>query len=402
MNELLERPFSFEINHRDAGSAARLGVLHTPHADVPTPVFMPVGTAGAVKAVTFEQISTAGYNLILGNTYHLYLRPGQERVLACGGLHRFQGWDGALLTDSAGFQIFSLTDLVKVTEEGVRFRSHLDGSALFFTPELSMRIQLDLGADIVMAFDQCAAADAPPQEIAAATERTGRWLLRCLDAFGPGGRRWLGGYERVLFGIMQGGVSPAQRRRSASGIVALDLPGYAIGGLSVGEPKSVLHDMTALSASLLPQDRPRYLMGVGFPDDILAGVLAGVDMFDCVLPTRMARTGTVLTWDGRLVVKNSEHADDTRPVDDCCPCPACRRHSRAYLRHLFQAGEMLGPMLATQHNLWFYQELMRGIREAIAADRLQNYAAQVAARWLDGEQKRLDAAARRRPGGRRQ
>jgi queuine tRNA-ribosyltransferase len=401
MSLSLERPFSFAIIQRDASSAGRLGLLRTPHADVPTPVFMPVGTVGAVKAATFEQVAAAGYNMILGNTYHLSLRPGNERVADLGGLHRFQGWDGALLTDSAGFQIFSLTDLVKVSEDGVRFRSHLDGSSLCFTPEISMQIQRDLGADIAMAFDHCTSADSTPAEVSAAVDRTGRWLRRCLEAFGPQGRRMLDGYEQVLFGIMQGGVAPDQRRRSAQDIASLDLPGYAIGGLSVGEPKSVLHEMTALSASLLPDDRPRYLMGVGFPDDILAAVLAGVDMFDCVLPTRMARTGTVLTWDGRLVVKNSEHADDPGPIDPECPCPVCSRHGRAYLRHLFQAGEMLGPMLATQHNLWFYQQLMSGIRQAIVAGRLSDYARRISARWLQGEQKRLEDAARRRPGGRR-
>ena len=396
----LTRPFAFEIQRRDAGSEARNGTLRTPHADVPTPVFMPVGTRGAVKAVTFEQVAAAGSRLILSNTYHLHLRPGQALVAAAGGLHRFQGWDGAVLTDSAGFQIFSLAELVQVGEDGVRFRSHLDGTPLFFTPELSMEVQLALGADIVMAFDHCVAADAAPQAVAAAVDRTGRWLRRCLAVFGPGGRRREGGYERVLFGILQGGTSPAKRRRAAADIVPLDLPGYAIGGLSVGEPKAVLHEMAAASAALLPRDRPRYLMGVGFPDDILAAVLAGVDMFDCVLPTRMARTGTVLTWDGRLVVKNSEYAADFAAIDADCPCPVCRRHSRAYLRHLFQAGEMLGPMLATQHNLWFYQELMRGIREAIASDRLPAFARQVSARWTEGETQRLARAADRRPGGR--
>ena len=402
MNKPLDRPFSFSILHRDAASAGRLGLLRTPHADVPTPVFMPVGTVGAVKAVTFEQVSAAGYSLILGNTYHLSLRPGQERVASCGGLHRFQGWDGAILTDSAGFQIFSLTDLVEVAEEGVRFRSHLDGSVLFFTPEHCMRIQRDLAADIAMAFDHCTPAGSGPAEVSDAVRRTGRWLRRCLQDFDPGGRRRLGGVEQVLFGIMQGGILPAERRRAADDITQLDLPGYAIGGLSVGEPKAVMHEMTALAADLLPADRPRYLMGVGFPDDILAAVLAGVDMFDCVLPTRMARTGTVLTWDGRLVVKNSGYAGDTGPIDEECPCPVCGRHSRAYLRHLFQAGEMLGPMLATQHNLWFYRELMSGIRAAIAEDRLPGYAGAVASRWLEGERARIHEAARRRSGGRKQ
>lgn len=402
MNQSLDRPFSFTRGEADAGSAARCGLLRTPHGDVPTPAFMPVGTVGAVKAVTFEQIAAAGYRLLLGNTYHLHLRPGEAVVAAAGGLHRFQGWDGALLTDSAGFQIFSLAELAQVGDEGVHLRSHLDGSPLFFTPELSMQIQGALGADIVMAFDHCVAADSPPACVLAAAERTGRWLRRCLTAFGAGGRRCTAGYEQVLFGILQGGSLPEVRRRAAEDIVPLDLPGYAIGGLSVGEPKPVLHEMTAMAAALLPDDRPRYLMGVGFPDDILAAVLAGVDMFDCVLPTRMARTGTALTWDGRLVLKNRQYARDSEPIDADCSCPVCRRHSRAYLRHLFQAGEMLGPMLATQHNLWFYMELMRGIGAAIAAGRLADHARLVGGRWREGEQRRMaEAAARgdgRRPG----
>jgi len=400
VNEHLQRPFSFEITDRDATSQARRGVLHTPHGDVPTPVFMPVGTVGSVKAVTFEQVAATGARIILGNTYHLHLRPGSELVRELGGLHRFQNWGGAVLTDSAGFQVFSLTDLVKITEDGVHFRSHLDGAPLYFTPELSMEIQGNLGADVVMAFDQCAPADAEPAEIARAVDRTGRWLQRCVEAFGPGGRRRDAGHEQVLFGIMQGGTLPAERRRSAEQIIQLDLPGYAVGGLSVGEPKEVLHSMTAESAPLLPDDRPRYLMGVGYPDDILAAVLAGVDMFDCVLPTRMARTGSVLTWDGRLVVKNREYARDGGPIDPECPCPTCRRHSRAYIRHLFQARELLGPMLATQHNLWFYQELMRGIAAAIAEDRLAEYAHVTTARWNEGERARLDEVARRGPRGR--
>ncbi len=400
MTTPLDRPFSFTIDHADRNGAARTGLLRLPHADVPTPVFMPVGTQGAVKAVTFDQVAATGSRLILGNTYHLFQRPGHEVVAGFGGLHRFQGWDGALLTDSAGFQIFSLTDLVKVVEEGVHFRSHLDGSPLFVSPERSMEIQRALGADIVMAFDHLVPATSDAAAVAAAAARTGRWLRRCVAAFGPGGRRFEGGYERVLFGILQGGVFAEERRRAADDLLAVDLPGYAIGGLSVGEPKEVLHELSALSASLLPADRPRYLMGVGFPDDIAAAVAAGVDMFDCVLPTRMARTGTVLTRDGRLVVKNSEHALDEGPIDPACGCPTCRNHSRAYLRHLFQVGEMLGPMLATQHNLWFYQDLMRGMREAIAADRFAAHAAEISRRWQEGEARRIAAAAVRPAGGR--
>jgi queuine tRNA-ribosyltransferase len=396
----LQRPFAYRLGHRDTSSRARLGVLETPHGDVETPVFMPVGTAGSVKAVTFEQVEATGARIILGNTYHLHLRPGHELIARRGGLHRFLGWSGAMLTDSAGFQVFSLTDLVKVTEDGVAFRSHLDGARLRFTPEVSMEVQIGLGADIVMAFDQCVPADAGPAEVAGAVDRTQRWLERCVAAFGPHGRRAADDYERVLFGIMQGGTRPEERRRHATMLTDLDLPGYAIGGLSVGEPKQQLHEMSDVAAGLLPVDRPRYLMGVGYPDDIVTAVAAGVDMFDCVLPTRMARTGSVLTWDGRLVVKNREHQDDEGPIDPDCGCPVCRRHSRSYIRHLFQARELLGPMLATQHNLWFYQDLMRAIRQAIAEDRLAAFARKVCERWNAGEARRLAEVARRGPGGR--
>ena len=392
----LATPFSFTVGHTDAGGRARTGTLRTGHGTVETPVFMPVGTVGSVKAVTFEQVWATGARLILGNTYHLYLRPGHELVGRFGGLHRFEGWDGALLTDSAGFQVFSLNELNRITEDGVEFRSHLDGSRHFFSPELSMEVQLALGSDIVMAFDQCAAYGADPREVERAVERTTRWLGRCKAVFG--GRDHRDGWERVLFGIMQGGVDPVLRQRSAAEVTALDLPGYAIGGLSVGEPTTAMHEMTDVAAGLLPADRPRYLMGVGFPNDILAGVGAGVDMFDCVLPTRMARTGTVLTRDGRLVIKNQVFADDNRPIDAECGCPVCARHSRGYIRHLFQAREMLGATLATIHNLHFYQELMAGIRQAIREDRYAAYAATAAGRWLDGEAARLDAVRQRAPG----
>ena len=389
----LSTPFGFDLLRTAPGGRARRGRLTCGHAVVETPVFMPVGTVGSVKAVTFEQVEATGSRLILGNTYHLYLRPGHQLIEQAGGLHRFQGWSGALLTDSAGFQVFSLSDLNRITEDGVEFRSHLDGSKHFFSPELSMEVQLALGSDIVMAFDQCAPYGADPREVERAVERTTRWLKRCRDVFG--GRQHRGGWERVLFGIMQGGVDETLRRRSAAEIVELDLPGYAIGGLSVGEPTSALREMTELAAGLLPAARPRYLMGVGFPDDILAGVAAGVDMFDCVLPTRMARTGTVLTRSGRLVVKNQEYAADARPLDAECGCPVCARHSRAYLRHLFQAREILGATLATIHNLHYYQELMAGIRLALEEDRFPAFAAAAAESWTEGERARLADVDRR-------
>ncbi len=396
VERVLDRPFSFKVLDRCPDTSARRGLLATGHGEIPTPVFMPVGTVGSVKAVTFEQVWGSGARLILGNTYHLYLRPGHELVGRLGGLHRFQGWDGALLTDSAGFQVFSLAQLNRIDDQGVEFRSHLDGSRHRFTPELSMRIQLDLGSDIVMAFDQCASYGAEPAEVAAAVHRTTAWLKRCRDVL-PG-RIERGGWERVLFGIMQGGVDESLRRLSAAQITELDLPGYAIGGLSVGEPSAAMYEVTELAAGLLPEAKPRYLMGVGFPDDIIAGVGAGVDMFDCVLPTRMARTGTVLTRDGRLVVKNKAYAEDPAPLDADCGCPVCRRHSRAYLRHLFQAREMLGPTLATIHNLHFYQELMAGIRDAISRGSFPAYAREVTTRWREGEKARLDEVAAGGPG----
>jgi queuine tRNA-ribosyltransferase len=386
--------FGFRVEARDPASAARLGRLVTAHGEIATPVFMPVGTCGTVKAITFEDLRATGARLILGNTYHLYLRPGHRLVEALGGLHRFQGWDGALLTDSAGFQVFSLAGLNKVTEEGVHFRSHLDGSRHYFTPELSMEVQLALGADIVMAFDHCLPHGASPVEVAAAVARTTRWAQRCRAALG-GGRVTRGGWERVLFGIVQGGIDEAQRRRSAAELGELDLPGYAIGGLAVGEPVAATREMTALTAALLPDARPRYLMGVGFPDDIIESVARGVDMFDCVLPTRMARNGTVLTRRGRLVVRNEAYARDDGPLDPTCACPTCRRHSRAYLRHLFKAREILGPVLATRHNLHWYQELMATLRDALRDGRFGSTAAALLADWREGERERREEVGRR-------
>lgn len=396
----LDTPFGFTVEKTDPQGSARLGRITTGHGEIPTPVFMPVGTCGSVKAMTFEQVSATGARIILGNTYHLYLRPGHELIARHGGLHRFQGWDGALLTDSAGFQVFSLAELNKVDDDGVRFRSHLDGSRHHFTPELSMEIQLALGSDIVMAFDHCLPFGAGEADAAAAVDRTTAWARRCRDAIGPGGRVMRGGWWRSLFGIVQGVVYPELRRRSAGELAELDLPGYAIGGLSVGEPKQQMREMTGLTASLLPPGKPRYLMGVGFPDDLIESVALGVDMFDCVLPTRMGRNGTVVTADGRLVVRNSVHAEDDLPLDPECDCPVCRRHSRAYVRHLFNAREMLGPVLATIHNVHFYQRLMAGIRESLRAGDFGGFAASFLSRWRDGERRRVREAAEREPGGR--
>ena len=394
-NEPTDVPFSFRVTHRDQDSSARCGVMTTGHGEVETPVFMPVGTAGSVKAMTSESVWQSGARMILANTYHLYLRPGYELIQNMGGLHRFQSWDGAILTDSAGFQVFSLAALNEVTDSGVTFRSHLDGSQHFFSPELSMEVQLALGADIVMAFDQCVPYNVTVEEVAASVDRTSCWAQRCRDVFG--GRSYRDGYERVLFGIMQGGVSHSERHRSATALVDLDLPGYAIGGLSVGEPIAAMREMSELAAGLLPEVKPRYLMGVGFPDDIVVSVQHGIDMFDCVLPTRTGRTGTLLTRDGRLVIKNSSFARDETSIAGDCRCPVCQRYSRAYLRHLFQCREILAYILATTHNLFFYQELMAEMRAAISSGQLKAYAGEFLHRWRSGEQARLAAQDRPEP-----
>ncbi len=373
MNGSAGGDFGFEIVGSDG--RARLGRLRTGHGEIDTPVFMPVGTQATVKGLDRDQLRVSGSAMILANTYHLYLRPGHERLERLGGVHGFAHWDGALLTDSGGFQVFSLTDLRTVDDDGVSFRSHLDGSTHRFTPELSMEIQAALGADVVMAFDECCALPASAERIRESVDRTTAWARRCVEAFGRQ-RRHPGGYSQALFGIVQGGLDPAERERSVRALTDLDLPGYAIGGLSVGETKEEMHRAVEFCAPLLPEDRPRYLMGVGFAEDILAAVAAGVDMFDCVLPTRMARHGTLLTRRGRVVLRNARHAEDPGPVDPHCGCPACRNHSRAYLRHLVVAREILGLVLCTLHNVWFYQDLMRAIRTAIAERRFEQFRAE--------------------------
>lgn len=374
--------FGFEITARDGG--ARQGILRTDHGEIPTPVFMPVGTQGTVKGLTPAQLRESGSQMILGNTYHLYLRPGHERVLGLGGLHRFSAWDGAMLTDSGGFQVFSLSRLREIDDEGVVFRSHLDGSRHRFTPESSMDVQAALGADVVMAFDECPALPATDEVVRAAVDRSVLWARRCRDHFGDR-RRHEAGHEQVLFGIVQGGLVERERARCAQALLELDLPGYAIGGLSVGESKEDLHRLTGFTAPLLPEDKPRYLMGVGYPEDLLAAVGSGVDMFDCVLPTRLARHGTLLTSEGRMALRNARFADDPLPPDPSCACPVCRIHSRAYLRHLIVSSEILGLVLCTLHNVSFYQELMRGIREAIGAGRFEAFRNGFLARYRPGE-----------------
>jgi queuine tRNA-ribosyltransferase len=352
--------FSFHVEATDP-AGGRAGVLTTPHGSVPTPLFMPVATAGSVKGVDIGRVGETGAGMLLANAYHLHLRPGEATVAAAGGLAAFMGWHGPTLTDSGGYQVFSLAHQVKVTEEAATFRSHIDGAAVRFTPEASMRIQEAIGADIAMQFDHVVALPADRSVVADAMRRSLRWAARCREAH----RR----PDQALFGIVQGGLEPDLRRESAAGLRAVGFPGYAVGGLSVGEGAEAMLATLAVTVPELPADRPRYLMGVGQPRDIVEAVAAGIDMFDCVLPTRCGRNSLVYTFAGPLRLRNALHAGDGRPLEDGCPCVACR-HGRGYLRHLFLAGEMLGPVLASIHNLTFYQRLMARLREAILAGRL--------------------------------
>ena len=348
----------FIVRKTDLGGAARLGTLTTAHGTIETPAFMPVGSLGAVKGIEADDLRSLGYGLILNNAYHLYLRPGHEVVATMGGLHTFTSWPGAILTDSGGFQVFSLSKLCKVTDEGLTFQSHLDGSLHHITPERAIEIQEALGADIMMAFDECVALPSSQERIEDALQRTQRWAARCQAA-----RRRT---DQALFGIVQGGHDPELRAQAAAGIVAIGFDGYAIGGLSVGEEKSVMYGMLDATVPLLPRDRPHYLMGVGMPEDLVEGVARGVDMFDCVVPTRHGRTGSLFTSTGRVVIKNAQYARDEQPIDSACACRVCARYSRAYLHHLFLSKEMLGVRLNTLHNLYYFAELMREIRAAIA------------------------------------
>jgi queuine tRNA-ribosyltransferase len=355
-------PYRFELMGEDR-DGARLGRLETDHGSIETPAFMPVGTQGSVKTLSSRDLEEIGAGIILANTYHLYLRPGVTVIEQAGGIHRFMSWNGPVLTDSGGYQVFSLSDLSRLTDNGVEFRSHLDGSAHLLTPAKVVDVQLRIGSDIMMVLDQCTSypCDRPTAE--AAVERTSRWAARCLEA--AGARVSGDGYERVLFGIVQGSVYPDLRTRSVCELVAMDFPGYAIGGLSVGEPKRDTLDMVAHTAGMLPPGKPRYLMGVGFPEDIVEAVARGIDLFDCVMPTRNARNGTVFTSRGRVVLKNAAHARDFGAIDPDCRCETCRIYSRAYLRHLFNAGELLAPRLATYHSLYFYLHLLGQIRQVI-------------------------------------
>ena len=347
-------------------TGARLGRLHTPHGVIETPIFMPVGTQATVKAMTPEELKDIGSQIILSNTYHLYMRPGHDLIERAGGLHKFMNWDKPILTDSGGFQVFSLGPLRKIKEEGVEFRSHLDGSKHFLSPEKATEIQNALGSDIIMAFDECAPYPADRQYVKNSLERTTRWLERCKAAHKYPERQ-------ALFGIVQGGMYKELREQSAREITAIDLPGYAIGGLSVGEPKEMMYEVLDYTVPLLPEDKPRYLMGVGSPDDLLEGVLRGIDMFDCVLPTRIARNGTAMTSQGKVVVRNASYAEDFTSLDPECDCYTCRNYTKAYLRHLIKCNEILGARLLTIHNLHFLLKLMENVRGAIKEDRLLDY-----------------------------
>jgi queuine tRNA-ribosyltransferase len=355
-------PFRFELLKED-GTGARAGRLITDHGIVETPCFMPVGTQGAVKTMSSRDLEEMGATIILANTYHLYLRPGMKIMEDAGGIHRFMSWRGPVLTDSGGYQVFSLSDLNRISDEGVEFRSHLDGSAHMLTPSGVIDIQLTIGSDVMMVLDQCTSYPCSRGDAEDAVARTSLWAERSVSTHGT--RITRDGYERVLFGIVQGSVYRDLRKRSAGELVPLDFPGYAIGGLSVGEPKEETLRTVEETSALLPREKPRYLMGVGFPEDIVEAVARGIDLFDCVVPTRNSRNGTVYTSRGRVVVKNAAFASDWEPVDPDCDCETCRRYSRGYLRHLFNTGEMSGPRLATYHSLYFYLHLLDEIRQVI-------------------------------------
>ena len=359
--------FDFQVNATDG--RARTGVIRTPRGDIRTPAFMPVGTAATVKAMLPENVRATGADILLGNTYHLMLRPTAERIARLGGLHRFMNWTRPILTDSGGFQVMSLAALRKLTEEGVTFSSHIDGSKHMLSPERSMEIQKFLGSDIVMCFDECPALPATDAEVAKSMALSMRWAQRSRDAFGdrPG---------HALFGIMQGGVTQALREESAKALTDIGFDGYAVGGLAVGEGQEAMFGVLDYAPDMLPADKPRYLMGVGKPDDIVGAVERGIDMMDCVLPSRSGRTGQAWTHRGQVNIKNARHMDDPRPLDETCTCPACANYSRAYLHHVYKSGEIIASMLLTWHNLHYYQQLMQGLRDAIAVGGLPAFVAE--------------------------
>ena len=359
--------FQFNINATDG--RARTGVINTPKGDIRTPAFMPVGTAATVKAMMPENVKVTGADILLGNTYHLMLRPGAERVHNLGGLHKFMNWQGPILTDSGGYQVMSLTDLRKLTEEGVKFKSHIDGSLHNLTPEYSMEIQRLLGSDIVMSFDECTPFPATEKQAKLSMDLSMRWAQRSRDAFGD-----RTGY--ALFGIQQGSTFKDMRAESADKLTNIGFDGYAVGGLAVGEGQDLMFEVLEYAPNQLPTDKPRYLMGVGKPDDIVGAVQRGIDMFDCVLPSRSGRTGQALTRRGAVNMRNSRHRDDQRPLDETCECPCCKNYSRAYLHHVHKAGEIISSMLLTWHNLHYYQVLMSELRQAIASNKLDSYVAE--------------------------
>ena len=383
--------FSFEVLHTNSGGARR-GRLVTPHGAIETPAFMPVGTQATVKSLRQEDLEELGAGIILANTYHLFLRPGHELIRKLGGLHKFMSWRRAILTDSGGFQVFSLSDLRKITDEGVRFRSHLDGSEHLLTPEKAAEIQLALGSDIAMVLDECIETPAPRDKAESALERTTLWARRSRDYFlenaprpsAPDANGNAGPREQWQFGIVQGATFADLRRESACQLLDIDFPGYAVGGLAVGEPHALTCEMTGEVTALLPKDRPRYLMGVGRPEQIADYVALGIDMMDCVLPTRAARHACLYTSQGRVLIKNARYAQDQSPIDPACSCSVCKRYTRAYLRHLFAAGEMTAAILATHHNVHFYLDIMRQIREAIEFGNLANFSSAMHACYAAG------------------
>ena len=368
--------FCFSITATDG--AARTGVIEMQRGEIRTPAFMPVGTAATVKAMRPEELRASGADIILGNTYHLMLRPGAERVAKLGGLHKFMGWERPILTDSGGYQVMSLSELTKVTEEGVAFASHLDGSRHMLSPERSIEVQRLLGSDIVMQFDQLVPTTSGPDEQREAMERSIRWAKRSRDEFDRGGDH---GDRAAIFGIQQGALDQTLRRASAEALIEIGFDGYAVGGLAVGEGQEAMLGCLDFAVEMLPVDKPRYLMGVGKPDDIVEAVMRGIDMFDCVLPTRSGRTGQAFTADGPLNMRNARFAEDEEPIETGCACPACTQFSRAYVHHLVKSGEILGAMLMTQHNLWFYQRMMQDLRDAIAANALKDHARSFLARY---------------------
>jgi queuine tRNA-ribosyltransferase len=371
--------FSFEIA-KNGPIGARRGRLTTPHGTIETPAFMPVGTAGTVKGLTQEALEELGASIILANTYHLYLRPGHQLIRQLGGLHRFMSWPGAILTDSGGYQVFSLAELRKITDEGVRFRSHLDGSEHLLSPEKAAEIQIALGSDIAMVLDECIETPAPRDKAEAAVKRTTEWADRARNYFQKHAQR-SAEIRQWQFGIVQGATFSDLRRESARQLTELDFPGYAVGGLAVGEPHAMTCEMTGEVTEQLPRDRPRYLMGVGKPEQLADYVALGIDMMDCVLPTRAARHACLYTSEGRVLIKNARYAQDQRPIDPACACSVCSRYTRAYLRHLFAAGELTAAILATHHNVHFYLDIMRQIREAIEFGNLENFSSEMRTRY---------------------